>query len=267
MRFSHPLPSSPSPSCAHAGKQAPLESRSNTGDTPLTLAAYFGHVHAVERLLAMGANATAMDDDGHAAGEQSAFLVACSCHTVHVTIPRAPGEPQQCCSSMPVVIDSNPSVGNRRPYERRTRATRRPLPRPATAWVLACPSDSAHPPRPSRLHAHTLPGITTSEDALRRSKQTGDRLRGESRMMRVQGLPTLTQPYHPEPKRNSHSILLASVLFRTKRCVYALYTRNNPSGQRCFFVSSLSCSVRRSPKRNSCALLALRISSSWYPSF
>ena len=50
-------------------KQAPLESRSSTGDTPLTLATYFGHAHAVEKLLATGANPSVEDDDGHAAGE------------------------------------------------------------------------------------------------------------------------------------------------------------------------------------------------------
>lgn len=78
------------------GKQAPLEVRSNTGDTPLTLASYFGHVHAVEKLLAMGADAMAVDDDGHAAGEQRAGLFSgfvCGAFDVCVLTAylRAPG--------------------------------------------------------------------------------------------------------------------------------------------------------------------------------
>lgn len=51
--------------------QAPLETKSCTGDSPLTLAAYFGHVEAVNELLARGANANAVDEDGQAAGEQA----------------------------------------------------------------------------------------------------------------------------------------------------------------------------------------------------
>ena len=48
--------------------QAPLETASCTGDTPLTLATYFGHIEAVEELLCRGANADAVDEDGQAAG-------------------------------------------------------------------------------------------------------------------------------------------------------------------------------------------------------
>lgn len=57
------------PCILYNSNQAPLETRSSTGDTPLTLATHFGHAHAVEKLLAMGANPLAMDDDGHAAGK------------------------------------------------------------------------------------------------------------------------------------------------------------------------------------------------------
>lgn len=130
----------------HAGKQASLEPRSNTGDTPLTLAAYFGHVHAVEKLLAMGANAMAMDDDGHAAGEKSAFLVYFSRSFRYcVPCPRTPSRTRRSA------IAHYCTNGADAQHDGTHHALR---------WrecLLACRSDNTQPSRP---HAHTLPRTT-----------------------------------------------------------------------------------------------------------
>lgn len=62
------LSDEPKPIFPSALHQASLEVKSCTGDTPLILAAYFGHAEAAEQLLARGADKNAVDEEGHAAG-------------------------------------------------------------------------------------------------------------------------------------------------------------------------------------------------------
>lgn len=47
-----------------------MEALSTTRDTPLCLAAYFGHAAAVRLLLSRGADATAADDEGALPGDR-----------------------------------------------------------------------------------------------------------------------------------------------------------------------------------------------------